>query len=168
MQLNYIKKNYLNILLLLCNYYNFKPFFIYYKFNFIILHFLNKNIFLKVMQNFSLKLNLKSLFKFGILRDILKLNLFFYKFTFLWSNFTFTSVFCLNRLKLTLLRSVFVNKTSKVQYILQNYICDYNIILSTSWFLFYWLFLFKHIKIIKYSKLTLFYFFNINLKKNIC
>ena len=138
-----------------------------YYFNFINFYKSYSKYFLKISYNFKLELKLKSIFKFGLLRDVFKLNLFLYKFIFFWKFFKFSSIFCQNQLKITLLRSVFVNKTSRVQYLLQNYMCNYTIYVSTSWFLFYWLFLFKNFKILKYSKLLFNYIFSLKLKKHV-
>lgn len=83
MQLNYIKLL-LNVKLFIAFLKQSKKtkFIIYnliFKFAYLFSGFKNS---CKIISNFFLKLNLKNLTTFGLMRDILTLNLFFYKFSF--------------------------------------------------------------------------------------
>ena len=113
----------------------------------------------KIVSNFFLKLNLKNLTTFGLIRDVLTLNLFCYKFSSFWNKIYVGQIFINYKLKLTLLRSVFVDKNARNQYALKNYFCNYHVFLQNVWFLFYFLFLLKNKKLVIYSKLIINYTF---------
>ena len=102
-----------------------------------------------------LKLELKSFFEKGIKRDLIKLNLFLYRFNFLWHYYYFNYICKKKSLKLTLLRSVFINKTSRLQYSLQNYSCTYNFFFINNWLLLYFFFILKKGNFIVYSNIFL-------------
>lgn len=104
----------------------------YYKIFHINYSILTHFFFFQVNTKSFLKMELKSVFKKGIKRDLIKVNLFLYKFGFLWSYFFFNQISKKKYLNLTLLRSVFINKSSKLQYTLENYKCNYNIFFSNN------------------------------------
>lgn len=105
----------------------------------------------------SINLISKSIFRKGLVRDLVSLNLFFYKLKFVWFNIFIGSIKQKTKVKITLLRSPFVNKKARLQYALKTYTCFYSLSIKNIWFLHYLLNVISQFFFFKYSTLNCFY-----------